>query len=92
MLQWLIYLCNNLYYIFRPFSGLIHDGRRWRSRLFGDLRDAIHWNSLAAILFLYFVTVTLAVSQGEELSQLTEYEMVSSTLSTVVLRYLYISL
>lgn len=61
---------------FRPFSGLIHDGRRWRSRFLGDIRDAFHWNILAAILMLFFVTLTLAVSQGEELSRLTDDEMV----------------
>lgn len=67
----------NMPHLVRPFSGLIHDGRRWRSRFLGDLRDAFHWNTLAAILFMYFVTVTLVVSLGEELTSLTEYEMVS---------------
>ena len=62
---------------FRPFSGLIHDGRRWRSRFLGDLRDALHWNSLAAILLLYFVTMTLAISLGEELSEFTDDKIVS---------------
>lgn len=72
------------YSLLRPFSGLIHDGRRWRSRFLSDIRDAFHWNSLAAILLLFFVTLTLAVSLGEELSELTDDEIVSLTLCIVM--------
>ena len=64
-------------YSCRPFSGLIHDGRRWRSRFLSDIRDAIHWHSLAAILLMFLVTLTLAVSLGKELEDLTNNTMVS---------------
>jgi len=65
---------------FRPFSGLVHDGRRWRSRFFGDIRDAIHWHSIAAILLMFFVTLTLAVSIGKELEDVTNSQMVSDVM------------
>lgn len=68
----------------RPFSGLVHDGRRWRSRFLGDIRDAFHWNSLAAILLLFFVTMTLAVSLGDEISKVTDDQIVSVTLFSVL--------
>ena len=57
--------------------------------MMGDVGDPVslvifHWNSLAAILLLFLVTLTLAVSLGEELSELTDDEIVSVTLCVVI--------
>ncbi|XP_066543485.1 anion exchange protein 3 isoform X2 [Amia ocellicauda] len=55
-----------------PFGGLIHDIRRRYPRYLSDLRDAVHTQCLAAIVFIYFAALSPAITFGGLLGEKTE--------------------
>ena len=55
----------------RLFGGLIADIKRKAKFFASDFRDALHMQSLAAIIYIYLATITKAITFGGFLSDIT---------------------
>ena len=55
----------------RLFGGLIADIKRKSKFYISDFRDALHMQSLAAIIYIYLATITKAITFGGFLSDIT---------------------
>ena len=64
-------------FIFRLFGGLISDIRRKLPHYLDDYKDALHVQSLASFMFLYFACLTPIITFGGLLSDATGKDLVS---------------
>nr|XP_015214765.1 PREDICTED: anion exchange protein 3 isoform X2 [Lepisosteus oculatus] len=55
-----------------PFGGLVHDIRRRYPRYLSDIRDAMHTQCLAAIVFIYFAALSPTITFGGLLGEKTD--------------------
>uniref|UniRef100_A0A8C2YGD4 Anion exchange protein n=1 Tax=Coturnix japonica TaxID=93934 RepID=A0A8C2YGD4_COTJA len=55
----------------RPFGGLLKDIRRRYPKYLSDIRDALHSQCLAAVLFIYFAALSPAITFGGLLGEKT---------------------
>ena len=53
------------------FGGLIADIKRKKKWFVSDFRDALHMQTLAAIIYIYLATITKAITFGGFLSDIT---------------------
>ena len=57
----------------RLFGGLVADIKRKSKFYISDFRDALHMQSLAAIIYIYLATITKAITFGGFLSDITGF-------------------
>ena len=66
----------------RLFGGLILDIKRKSKWFISDFKDALHMQSLAAIIYIYLATITKAITFGGFLGDITDRKQVG-LISTV---------
>ena len=54
------------------FGGLIADIKRKKKWFISDFKDALHWQSLATVIYIYLATITKAITFGGFLSDITD--------------------
>ena len=62
---------------FRLFGGLLEDVKRKAPFYLSDFKDALHVQSLASFMFLYFACLTPIITFGGLLSDATMKDLVS---------------
>ena len=67
----------------RLFGGLMLDIKRKSKWFISDFKDALHMQSLAAIIYIYLATITKAITFGGFLGDITDRKQVRKTFHSV---------
>ena len=76
---------SNFDHFFRLFGGLVEDVKRRYPKYISDLRDSVHLQCLAALVFMYIACLTPVVTIGGLLGQATDNNMVCICFESCIL-------